>query len=38
MSVLMSLVLFIINWVFSALICMIFKVIYQLDQLLLLPS
>ena len=44
MSVLMPLLLIVINWIFSALICMplccggFFKVIYQLDQLLLLSS
>ena len=41
MSALMPLVLFVITWVFSALICMPYavgltKVIYQVDQLLLL--
>ena len=44
MSVLRPLVLFVIKWVFSALICMriccggLFKVIYQLDQLSLVSS
>ena len=40
MTVLMSLVLFVTKWVFSALICCgcLFRVIYQLDQLLLLSS
>ena len=44
MSVLMPLVLFVISWVFSALICMslcyrsLFKVINELDQLLLLSG